>query len=123
MSAWVIFTLTKVPIAGLRSGGSPTSDSESLDSPSVASARPCAGRWPKEDYTTPAWYQLLQKAHCENADCASPIVQMIDNTERCQRLCLLWEQDGVPHLTARLWEAADDVSVRAFAAALVEALA
>ena len=47
---------------------------------------------------------------------------MIDNTERCQRLCLLWEQECVPHATFRLWEAADDVAVRAFAAALVEAL-
>ena len=77
----------------------------------------------QEDYTTPAWYQVIQTAHCENVDIPNPVVQMIDNTERCQRLCLLWQQDGVPHMTFRLWEAADDVSVRAFAAALVEALA
>ena len=48
---------------------------------------------------------------------------MIDNTERCQRLCILWEQDGVPHLTIRLWEDAQDITVRAFAASLMEALA
>ncbi len=107
----------------------------------------------KEDYTTPAWYQLIQTAHCENADCTSPtkvgkrptsdsdclqsrseastqpcaegwpIVQMIDNTERCQRLSLLWAQDGVPHMTFRLWENPGDLTVRAFAASLVEALA
>ena len=77
----------------------------------------------QEDYTTPAWYQVIQTAHCENVDIPNPIVQMIDNTERCQRLCLLWEQDGIPHLTARLWEKAEDVTVRAFAASLVEALA
>ena len=47
---------------------------------------------------------------------------MVDNTERCQRLCLLWEQGGVPHMTFRLWEAADDIAVRAFSAALVEEL-
>ena len=47
---------------------------------------------------------------------------MIDNTERCQRLCLLWEENGVPHMTFRLWENPDDVAVRAFAASLVEAL-
>ncbi len=76
----------------------------------------------QEDYTTPAWYQVIQTAHCENVDCHNPIVQMIDNTERCQQLCLLWEQDGIPHLTARLWEKAEDVTVRAFAASLVEAL-
>ena len=75
-----------------------------------------------EDYTTPAWYRLIQTAHCEHMDCANPVVQMIDNTERCQRLCLLWEQDGVPHMTFRLWEDAQDVSVRAFAAALLEAI-
>ena len=100
-----------------------------------------------EDYTTPAWYRLIQTAHCESievgqrptsdSDCLQspsvastqpcaegwPIVQMIDNTERCQRLCLLWAEQGVPHCTFRLWEKADDVAVRAFAAALVEALA
>ena len=106
----------------------------------------------QEDYTTPAWYQLIQTAHCENVDCENPvevgqsptsdsdclqspsiastqpcaagwpIVQMIDNTERCQRLCLLWEHDGVPHMTFRLWENPDDIAVRSFAAALVEAL-
>ena len=76
----------------------------------------------QEDYTTPAWYQVIQTAHCENVDCHNPVVQMIDNTERCQRLCLLWEQDGIPHLTARLWERSEDVTVRAFAASLLEAL-
>lgn len=101
----------------------------------------------QEDYTTPAWYQLIQTAHCEpmevgqsptsDSDCMQlpsvastqpcvagwPIIQMIDNTERCQRLALLWEQDGVPHMTFRLWENPDDVTVRAFAASLAEALA
>ena len=76
-----------------------------------------------EDYTTPAWYRLIQTAHCETVDCESPVVQMIDNTERCQRLNLLWEQDGVPHMTFRLWKNPDDITVRAFAASLVEALA
>ena len=75
-----------------------------------------------EDYTTPAWYSLLQTAHCESIPCNAPVVQMIDNTGRCQRLCLLWEEGGVPHMTFRLWENADDVAVRAFAASLLEAL-
>ncbi|MBQ7850776.1 MAG: hypothetical protein IJ343_13710 [Clostridia bacterium] len=109
----------------------------------------------QEEYTTPAWYQLLQYAHCESSsvhdpivevgqsptsdsDCLQspsvastqpraagwPIIQMIDNTERCQRLNLLWEEDGVLHMTFRLWENMPwDVTVRAFAASLVEALA
>jgi hypothetical protein len=76
----------------------------------------------REDYTTPAWYSILETAHCEPAACGSPVVQMIDNTERCQRLCLLWEQEGLPHLTARLWEKPDDPAVRVFAASLVNAL-
>ncbi|MBQ3156912.1 MAG: beta-galactosidase [Clostridia bacterium] len=77
----------------------------------------------REEYTTPAWYHLLQTAHCETGDMSAPVVQMIDNTERCQRLSLLWLQEGVPHMTFRLWEDAQDISVQAFAAALAEALA
>ncbi len=88
----------------------------------IDSASPLLARFAREDYTTPAWYRILQTAHCEAVPCAHPAVQMIDNVERCRRLCILWEEDGVPHLTARLWEDADDVSVRAFAASLLEAL-
>ena len=118
----------------------------------IDAAHPWVKAFAPEDYTTPAWYSLIQTAHCENVDCAAPvevgqrptsdsdclqspsvastqpcaagwpIVQMVDNTERCQRLCLLWEQGGVPHMTFRLWEAADDIAVRAFSAALVEEL-
>ena len=58
-----------------------------------------------------------------NAAILYRVVQMIDNTERCQRLGLLWEQEGIPHMTFRLWEKPDDVTVRAFAAVLLEALA
>ncbi|MBQ8554388.1 MAG: beta-galactosidase [Clostridia bacterium] len=76
----------------------------------------------QEEYTTPVWYRLIQTAHCENTACSTPVVQMIDNTERCQRLCLLWEQEDVPHMTFRLWENPQDVTVRAFAASLVEGL-
>ncbi len=88
----------------------------------VDQEHPWVKAFAQEEYTTPAWYSLIQTAHCENVDIPAPIVQAIDNTERCQRLCLLWEQEGVPHATFRLWEAADDVAVRAFAAALAEAL-
>ena len=77
----------------------------------------------QETHTTPAWYSLIQTAHCEASDVHNPVIQMIDNTERCQRLNLLWEQDGALHMTFRLWENPDDVTVRAFASSLVEALA
>jgi len=89
----------------------------------IDAKHPWVRAFAKEDYTTPAWYQLIQTAHCENVDCAAPVVQMIDNTERCQRLCLLWEEQGIPCVTFRLWEKPDDVTVRAFAAALLEVLA
>ena len=89
----------------------------------IDAAHPWVSRFALDYCTTPAWYQLIQHAHCENANCAAPVVQMIDNTERCQRLCLLWEEDGVPHSTFRLWENnPQDVTVRAFAASLLEAL-
>ncbi len=88
----------------------------------IDSASPLLTRFTREDCTTPAWYHILQTAHCEAVPCPNPAVQMIDNTERCQRLCILWEEGGVPHLTARLWEDANDITVRAFAASLLEAL-
>ncbi len=88
----------------------------------IDTASPLLACFTREDYTTPAWYRILQTAHCEATPCVNPAVQMIDNVERCQRLCILWEEGGVPHLTARLWEDAEDISVRAFAASLVEAL-
>ncbi len=90
---------------------------------SIDSEHPLLARFTRETYTTPAWYRILQTAHCEDVPCENPIVQMIDNTERCQRLCLLWVQQGVLHMTCRLWEDAEDVTVRAFAASLMEGLA
>ena len=89
----------------------------------IDAQHPWLAGFAREEYTTPAWYHLLQTAHCETGDIAAPVVQMIDNTERCQRLSLLWAQEGVPHMTFRLWEDAQDISVQAFAAALAEALA
>ncbi len=89
----------------------------------VDGEHPWLAGFPHEDHTTPAWYHVLRVAHCENVPCEDAAVQMIDNTERCHRLCILWQQEGVPHLTARLWEDAQDVTVRAFAASLMEALA
>lgn len=74
-----------------------------------------------EEYTTPPWYRILAHAHCEPLDGnAQPIVQMIDNVERCQRLGILYEKEGYPHLTVRLWEEADSPEVRAFARSLLK---
>ena len=90
---------------------------------SIDTASPLLKRFAQEDYTTPAWYAILQTAHVQRlpAD-IHPAVQMIDNTERCARLGILYQQDGVWHLTARLWEKPNDPAVRALAWSLWEAL-
>lgn len=90
---------------------------------SIDTASPLLKRFAQEDYTTPAWYAILQTAHVQRlpAD-IHPAVQMIDNTERCARLGILYQQDGLWHLTARLWEKPDDPAVRALAWSLWEAL-
>jgi hypothetical protein len=90
---------------------------------SIDTASPLLKRFAQEDYTTPAWYAILQTAHVQRlpAD-IYPAVQMIDNTERCARLGILYQQDGVWHLTARLWEKPNDPAVRALAWSLWEAL-
>lgn len=90
---------------------------------SIDTASPLLKRFAQEDYTTPAWYAILQTVHVQRlpAD-IHPAVQMIDNTERCARLGILYQQDGVWHLTARLWEKPDAPTVRALAWSLWEAL-
>lgn len=90
---------------------------------SIDTASPLLKRFAQEDYTTPAWYAILQTAHVQRlpAD-IRPAVQMIDNTERCARLGILYQQDGLWYLTARLWEKPDDPAVRALAWSLWEAL-
>lgn len=90
---------------------------------SIDTASPLLKRFAQENYTTPVWYAILQTAHVQRlpAD-IHPAVQMIDNTERCARLGILYQQDGVWHLTARLWEKPDDPTVRALAWSLWEAL-
>ena len=90
---------------------------------SIDTASPLLKRFAQENYTTPVWYAILQTAHVQRlpAD-IYPAVQMIDNTERCARLGILYQQDGVWHLTARLWEKPNDPAVRALAWSLWEAL-
>lgn len=90
---------------------------------SIDTASPLLKRFAQEDYTTPVWYAILQTAHVQRlpAD-IHPAVQMIDNTERCARLGILYQQDGVWHLTARLWEKPNDPAVRVLAWSLWEAL-
>ena len=67
----------------------------------IRSGHPWLRHFTREAWTVPAWYSILRTAHCESISCPDPVVQMIDNTERCQRLGILWQQNGLPHLTAR----------------------
>ncbi len=86
-------------------------------------AHPLLRRFAPEEWTTPPWYPILSTAHVEPLPAQiSPVVQMVDNTERCQRLGLLYQREGRWYLTARLWENAQDPAVRTFAASLAEAL-
>lgn len=85
-------------------------------------AHPLLSGFPADCHTTPPWYRILAHAHCEPIANAQPIVEMIDNTERCQQLGILYVQDGYVHLTARLWEDADSPEVRAFALSLLHGL-
>ena len=79
-----------------------------------------------KSYTTPQWYQPLKHAKCAVLDEAPegyrPIVQMIDNPERCHRLGLLFEANvsGGKLLvcTVRLDEAPEDLSINRLAHAI-----
>ena len=76
--------------------------------------------FPADEYTTPPWYRLLAHAHCEPLDQpADMAVEMIDNVERCQRLGILYEKDGVMHCTIRLWEIAHEPEAQCLAACLI----
>lgn len=86
----------------------------------IDAGHPALRDFAADEYTTPPWYHILAHAHCEPLDPAiRPAVQMIDNTERCSRLGILYEDHGIPFLTARLWEAADRPEVRVFAGSLL----
>ena len=76
--------------------------------------------FPADEYTTPAWYRLLSHAHCEVLpEPAEMAVEMIDNVERCERMGLIYVQNGVLHCTIRLWEIADEPEAQCLAACLL----
>lgn len=74
-------------------------------------------------FTTPQWYNFIMHAHCTNLDGAGSvkiIAESIDNTDRCSRLGVLYEQNGMPVCTSRLWEIGSEPEIKILAAALVE---
>jgi len=79
--------------------------------------------FPCENYSTPQWFHLVMHSHCNVLDGKEecrPIVQPIDNIERCHKLGMLYFQDDILVCTSRLWEINHYPEVKAFAKALSE---
>ncbi len=81
--------------------------------------------FPCENYSTPQWYQLVMHSHCKVLDKEKevrPVVQPIDNVERCHKLGMLYYQGDVLVCTSRLWEIGQYPEVQAFAKSIMEQL-
>ena len=94
----------------------------------IQADHPIAKAMFSKEYATPQWYTPVTHADCAVLDFAPegycPIVQMIDNVERCHRLGLIFEAKvGNGRLlvcTVRLHEAPDDPSVNRLHHALID---
>ncbi len=82
---------------------------------------PVLSGFPTEYFTTPRWYALVSHSHCAELDGTeiTPDVWVIDNPERRKKLALLYRDNGAVCCTSRLWEVADRIEVKHFAAAIV----
>lgn len=69
--------------------------------------------FPTEYYSTPVWFNSIMHSHCENLSGSDiePIVQMIDNPHRADKLGIIFEQNTsagkIFVCTVRLYEIAD----------------
>lgn len=89
---------------------------------SIDKENPIMKRFLSNSYTTPQWFDFISHAHCANLDGeegVSIIAESIDNIERCSRLGVLYEKNGIPVCTSRLWEIAENLEIKTLAAALV----
>ncbi len=79
--------------------------------------------FPCEAHTSPVWYDIVTHSFAANLDGTeiTPDVWVIDNPERASRLALLYRDGGVV-CTSRLWEIADNIEVKHFAASLMNAI-
>ena len=85
---------------------------------------PLLAEFPCERYSTPQWFELVMHSVADVLDdCPDivPDVQVVDNTERCHRLGMLYQRDGVTVCTVKLWEIADKAEVKQFAKSLIKA--
>lgn len=79
--------------------------------------------FPSEKFTTPQWYEAITHSKADILDDdpeITPIVQVVDNTERCHRLGMLYKKNGVLHCSIRLWEAADYPEIKQLAKSITE---
>ncbi len=79
------------------------------------------GGFPCEKHTTPQWYGIVSHSHCAKlSGDIVPDVWVIDNPRRAERLALLYRDNGAVVCTSRLWEIADRIEVKHFAASILE---
>lgn len=79
--------------------------------------------FPSEKFTTPQWYEAITHSKADILDDdpeITPIVQVVDNTERCHRLGMLYKKNGVLHCSIRLWEAADYPEIKQLAKSITK---
>lgn len=78
--------------------------------------------FPCEKYTTPQWYEAVTHSRADILDdCPDiiPVVQVVDNNERCHRLGMLYRKDGILHCSIRLSEAADAPEIKQLAKSIL----
>jgi len=79
--------------------------------------------FPCESFTTPQWYHLVTHSHCavlDKHEDVEPLVQPIDNIERCHKLGMLYFEQGILVCTSRIYEIASLPEVKAFAEILLK---
>ena len=96
----------------------------------IRNTHPALSQFPSETYTTPQWYPIIEHSKCAklprwNRMADRPLVQVIDNVERNERLGILYEQkNDVGGLlltsTTRLFEIQDCMQGRQYAKSLCE---
>ena len=75
-----------------------------------------------KEHTTPQWHSIISHSRCADLDGTDiePDIMMIDNPQRAKRLGILYRNNGAVICTSRLWEIADNIEVKHFAASLVK---
>ena len=78
--------------------------------------------FPCEKFTTPQWYEAVTHSRADILDdCPDiiPVVQVVDNIERCHRLGMLYRKDGVLHCSIKLSEVASAPEIKQLAKSIM----